>query len=804
MIRLQSIDKYFNKGRRNELHVLDSIDLEFPDKGLVMFLGDSGSGKTTLLNVIGGLDKADKGTITFDGETIEKYRPSHFDRLRSSEIGYVFQQYYLLPHESVYQNIRMTLQMIGIEDEREIGQRINHLLDLVNMRPFKLRKANQLSGGQQQRVAIVRALAKDPSVIIADEPTGNLDSKNTVEIMKILKAISEEKLVIMVTHEQDLARHYGDTIIEIEDGRIKQSGKNHAERVFEAATMQNIHLGDLERKGRLQEGDADIDIYSDNSVQGPLKARLIIKNKTLYLDIDERSFKSVHRLTPESETRVYETTAKEQESISETPMTFDYATRFPIAKKRERPLFRMKHAAARAFTRIKKSTKLSKLLYAGFAFGAAMFAFALYTLANILVIDESEFLREPKYTFLVEDRDRETYGAFLAAFEEAPLTGHGLDIHDQDFSFQIPFFYQTRRSIDVSAGLYDIEHVEGARLLKGRLPETPGEVVIGRSLADEIVQNRSNRASGITGYEDILGIAHEEAAGNLAETFRITGIVDTDVKAVFAPSASVAFFLHGQLAPLSFYEEKEGFTLERGAMIANEGEILLPETMAPADFADETITIDGITYDVVGSYRITGRESGRHLVAAGDLHAHHYTTTHAQDTIRELYTDDPSALERHLDAAGEEYENVYQIRLDREREMRMGAVSGLFVFSAVALGATALSFFFIIRSSLMGRIYEMGVYRSLGVRRFDILKMFLLEVVILTSISSLIGFSLMTYILHIIQKEAAEILSLFDISFFTVSIGVLSIYALNLLFGLFPLYMLLRKTPARIMTAYDL
>ncbi len=804
MIRLQAIDKYFNKGRRNELHVLDSIDLEFPARGLVMFLGDSGSGKTTLLNVIGGLDKADKGTITFDGEKIDKYRPAHFDRLRSSKIGYVFQQYYLLPHETVYQNIRMTLQMIGIEDEREIGQRINHLLELVNMLPFKHRKANQLSGGQQQRIAIVRALAKAPSVIIADEPTGNLDSKNTVEIMKILKAISEEKLVIMVTHEQDLAHHYGDTIIEIEDGRIAQSGKNEAEGVFEAATMQNIYLGDLEAKGKMESENATISIYSDNSVDTPLKARLIVKNKTLYLDIDEQSFKSVHRLTGQSETRVYDTTAKEHETMTEAPTTFDYATRFPIRTKRERPLFKLKHAADRALAKIKKSTRLSKLLYAGFAFGAAMFAFSLYTLANIIVIDESEFLEEPKYTFVVEDKERDTLEAFLSSFEDAPLQGYGLDPWTQDFRFGIPFFYQTRREINTRAGVFDIEHEQGSRLLRGRMPQAPGEIVIGRPLADDILQSSANRASGITSYEDLLDIVHHEGESILAESFRITGIVDTDVKAVYALSASVSFFLHDELAPLSFYDEHEGFTLESGANIQNAGEILLPTGLADAYDTGETYTIDGITYDVVGFYSLEGREAARLLVAEADLHAHYYAVSHEAGMTRHLYTDDPTALERYLDAAEEEYENLYQSRIEREREMRLGAVGGLMIFSAVALGATALSFFFIIRSSLMGRIYEIGVYRSLGVRRRDILKMFLIEVVILTSVSSLVGFSLMTYVLHLIQKEAAGILSLFEISFFTVGIGVLAIYALNLFFGLLPLYMLLRKTPARIMTAYDL
>ena len=232
MIKLDNVKKTYNKRKQNANKVLDGISLDLPEKGLVVLLGESGSGKTTLLNAMSGLDKVDEGAITFGSETFEKYDTTAWDALRTKDIGYVFQNYYLLPFDSVYNNIRLTLKMVGIEDEAEINDRIEYLLGVVGMNGYKHRKANQLSGGQQQRIAIVRALAKDPKVIIADEPTGNLDSRNTLEVMQIIKQISKEKLVVMVTHERTLAPSYGDEIVEIVDGKISSRHTNHDKAPF--------------------------------------------------------------------------------------------------------------------------------------------------------------------------------------------------------------------------------------------------------------------------------------------------------------------------------------------------------------------------------------------------------------------------------------------------------------------------------------------------------------------------------------------------------------------------------------------
>ena len=160
MIKIEGLNKYYNKNKANEIHVIDDVSLELPSQGLVSFLGASGSGKTTLLNVIGGLDKA-SGSITYDSFEMKKYDMSKIDRYRNENFGYVFQSYNLLLNETVYDNLRIALELIDVYDENESASRIEYALKSVGMYKYRKKRASQLSGGQQQRVAIARALVKE-------------------------------------------------------------------------------------------------------------------------------------------------------------------------------------------------------------------------------------------------------------------------------------------------------------------------------------------------------------------------------------------------------------------------------------------------------------------------------------------------------------------------------------------------------------------------------------------------------------------------------------------------------------------
>ena len=190
MIKLRGVNKYFNKGKKNEIHVINDTTLNLGTKGLVALLGPSGCGKTTMLNAIGGLDKVNGGDIFVDGVKITGRSTSKVDEIRNLNIGYIFQDYKLVDNMTVYENVAMVLRMIGIRDEEEIRKRIEYILQTLGIYRYRNRMADMLSGGERQRVGIARAIAKNPKIIIADEPTGNLDSANTIEIMNIIKAIS--------------------------------------------------------------------------------------------------------------------------------------------------------------------------------------------------------------------------------------------------------------------------------------------------------------------------------------------------------------------------------------------------------------------------------------------------------------------------------------------------------------------------------------------------------------------------------------------------------------------------------------
>ena len=205
-----------------------------PEKGLVAVFGASGCGKSTLLNIIGGLDSFDSGEFIFEGKNVKEFSRRDWDSYRNQHVGFVFQNYYLMPHLNVKDNIAISLQMS--HQNEKIDERIDSVLKEVDLLDFKKRLPKTLSGGQQQRVAIARAIVTNPTILLADEPTGALDAKNSVSVMKLLKKISKHRLVLLVTHDEKLAHEYADRIVEISYGKIisdtsKETIKNEAKDI---------------------------------------------------------------------------------------------------------------------------------------------------------------------------------------------------------------------------------------------------------------------------------------------------------------------------------------------------------------------------------------------------------------------------------------------------------------------------------------------------------------------------------------------------------------------------------------------
>lgn len=262
MLKLKDIKKDYLSGDTT-VHALKGIDIEFRESEFVSILGQSGGGKTTLLNIIGGLDRYTSGDLIINGKSTKDFKDRDWDAYRNYSVGFVFQNYNLIPHQSVLSNVELALTLSGIS-KKERKQRAIKALEDVGLKEQIHKKPNQLSGGQMQRVAIARALVNNPDIILADEPTGALGAGTSVQVMDILKEISKTKLVIMVTHNPDLAEKYSTRIVKILDGQItddsnpyknsKKDEKNSKENrrtSMKLFTALNLSLNNLmTKKGR--------------------------------------------------------------------------------------------------------------------------------------------------------------------------------------------------------------------------------------------------------------------------------------------------------------------------------------------------------------------------------------------------------------------------------------------------------------------------------------------------------------------------------------------------------------------------
>ena len=261
MLQLKNITKEYRSGDMN-VHALKGIDLQFRNSEFVSILGQSGCGKTTLLNIIGGLDRYTSGDLIINNKSTKQFKDKDWDAYRNYSVGFVFQNYNLIPHQTVLSNVELALTLSGVS-KKERKQRAIKALEKVGLKDQIHKKPNQMSGGQMQRVAIARALVNDPDIILADEPTGALDTATSVQIMELLKEISSEKLIIMVTHNPELAEKYSTRIVKILDGKIVGDsnpfdGKNEEKHIAKSGktsmnffTALSLSLNNLmTKKGR--------------------------------------------------------------------------------------------------------------------------------------------------------------------------------------------------------------------------------------------------------------------------------------------------------------------------------------------------------------------------------------------------------------------------------------------------------------------------------------------------------------------------------------------------------------------------
>ena len=511
MIKTKNLEKYYYKGSKNELHVVNNTSLELPSQGLITFLGHSGSGKTTLLNVLGGLDSAN-GTIEYDDLKINNYNMHKVDIYRLENISYVFQNYNLLQDETVYDNLRLALEVFGITDKEEVDKRIEYALKAIGMYKFRKKKAYALSGGQQQRVSIARALVKKCKIIIADEPTGNLDSENTVEVMNVLKKISKTSLVLLVTHNKEIADFYSDEIYELKDGCIINKYTPNDIEKLNVSFDNTIYLKDLEYKEE-ESTLGKIKVYYDSNEKVDLS--IIIKNGNVYIESNSNI-----KLTKDSNLKIYNEHYKDQ-TKEELDLTFDnswYSNDKKIGFFKE-TINNIKYG----FLKFKNAKKMMKFLYFSLGLIGFLLATSFIVYTNSVTVDESEFFYNKNFNTLVNENFEYEEARTIRTLYENGDVDTVFEPKEVTLVYEKQITYQQKSSFQQDMKLAPL-YPNLIELYLGAYPSDDNEILIPYHIAEELI----DISLGTMNHSDLIGNRLTVRSKEYTAEFKISGITKND------------------------------------------------------------------------------------------------------------------------------------------------------------------------------------------------------------------------------------------------------------------------------------
>jgi len=825
------MNKYFNKKKTNEIHVINNTTLEFPDKGLVCILGPSGSGKTTLLNIIGGLDKIDSGEIIFKNYKIKKYNARKWDLIRSKHFGYIFQNYLLLPDLTVYENLELVLKMFNL-DKEEVEKRIEYALSAVGLEKYKKRKASKLSGGQQQRIAIARALVKSPDVVIADEPTGNLDEKNTIQIMNIIKKISKECLVILVTHEERIANFYADRIIRVLDGKVvSDKFVNHNDTLASYDEL-NIYLPEFAKKVIDTEEVRVNYYYPSINEKNKINLNIIYKNNTFYIQSLDEEVK-ISFVDKNSEIKVIET-KRPQLDLNQVYEIDYYLPKIINKGKKFKQVINLKDNFKLALSRFGKLRKLQKLFFFVMFFASIMITIGFTTFIASKKIDEEKFLFFNRNIVIVDKGYNEDVLDVLNE-EEFPLMDPNLSI----VTYYKNLYFNRNDTINATniGTIIPVDVVSNLKIYNnyGRLIENPYEVLIDKYLVDLLLESDNFKSAGIKYYDQFLGLKFSLNQENNFEsdTFTIVGIVDNDNPNLYVDKETyknsiITIYSRNTLYLDVNFKSINSIQASYYYEIVNSevGNIKMPISeftfssskafISPSAYISiKNLYNDFTLYFKKGKYsynygilvdmqlKIVGvidisKSEEKVIFVTEEFTNDFYTEILKNQDYMYIYSSNPDNLITRLIEKG--YKAMTYYDFEMKRQLVDGSNIGLYIFSLVILGFSLVFLFFLIRSSLMSRIYEIGVYRALGISKLNVYKIFFIEIFTITLFTSLIGIMLVN--ITIIRINAMQKLIYYP--FYIPLLSFIFIIFVNSVIGLLPVTILLRHTPANILSKYDL
>lgn len=780
MIDIKNLHKTFNAKKRNEVKALDDVSIELPDIGFVAIYGKSGSGKTTLMNMIGGLDTFDSGLVEINSK---EYTKTVDDEFRIGNIGYIFQNYCLDNRVNVYENVARGLRTIGVTDEELIFERVMTALQNVDMVRYYKRNIDTLSGGQQQRVAIARTMVKGAKIILADEPTGNLDEYNTRVVMDILKAMSKTALVVIVTHEADIIEKYADKVIEIKDGKIISSEDGKLKSAgFEDKTK--VFLGNL-NKEKYELNGVNVEVYGDNV---EINVRIVKDNGKYYLTTDS---KEIRYIDSASEVQFINKTKEEYlEEKNDTKINSLNKLSYiePVNSGR---LFSAKDSAKEGVAALfSKKTKGGRILFVTLI----IFVIAVLALLSAFLqglnryVNAGQGVNEKSVNINVN-----SYDNYSAIKDIANKYGNVYSyMYSSNSGLYFTFYPEGFESIFeknyeqwIYTSFYDKALLKDKKVIAGDKENLAiNEIVISDDLA-KIIANNVKQAYSIDNISPEFLMRFRISINNI--DYRIKGIVEDDKDCMYLDEVIHYSNMYGEIANVEL-DELYG-------MHAEDGVILISER-------DYNSGLTGL--NILGKmFRTQPYDGNQWLINRKEIMSlcerktkddeyalsAYYEVNNVDGFFKEVMSEYPSLTVMTKDAI-----------IEREKNIVMPELISSGVTTAVLLVLMFLSAYILMYSTIVARIKEIGIYRAIGVSKNNILFKFFMESIVLLALTVLPVYIVVG--IPLVVLTAMNILVTLSWWMYIVSLVILSLLFIGI--SLLPVIIFLRKTPVEILAKYDL
>ncbi len=535
MIEIKNLKKTFSSHKK-EIIAVNTTSLELPNKGFICILGESGSGKTTLLNVLSGLEPFEGGQIYYGDKLLNKYDRKTYEDYRITNFGYIFQNYLLVEDCTVAFNIDIALEMSGLSRE-ERDERIDEVLAAVNMEKYHDKPAGELSGGEKQRVVLARVLAKMPNIIFADEPTANLDKRNAVEVMNLMREISKTRLIIMVSHQRELVYSFADRILHIENGTIVKDEANIPSGIKAVDDDGSIYLDDYPEEICNMGG---VDVHFVGEAAEPTRLDIVFLDGKYYLRVADNSpivavdnqsdIVLIDSRTPENDSKPKELNLSKPEY---KPVTKQYQLIKRICASIAMHMSNKKYFMAAIL--IINTLLLCLVATAYFTIAKPDISKIVTHDSHYIYVEMDSFIDDRKNT--IHEKPKLAYFTEVTSYDEnyhvllnnqQPVYGGDLYSNSDIIFFGKKYTQLQPISKSFSEFTYAIaeDRLDEKDIIEGRLPENDDEIVLDKWVVDRIIHSNDIILKSYEKYEDFIGET-VRIDGNAIFPVTIVGICDT-------------------------------------------------------------------------------------------------------------------------------------------------------------------------------------------------------------------------------------------------------------------------------------